>query len=126
MQIWFHDLLTQAADAKDKAGSLFSMFRIRSSFIDAKLVIGVLGSFGFSSIFVSILQLLLKIYRFFFSLQTTCHLNLIKRQLFLSFCQGVVLCVSLHVGGILLFFSIYFTPSKMIIFSNRIYIYIYK
>jgi len=61
LQFRFHDLLTQAADAKDKAGIRLSMFWKRSSFIDAKPVIGVLASFGFSSIVVDIiiLQLLL-------------------------------------------------------------------
>jgi len=60
LQFRFHDLLTQAADAKDKAGIRFSMFWKRSSFIDAKPVIGVLASFGFSSIVdIIILQLLL-------------------------------------------------------------------
>jgi len=61
LQFRLHDLLTQAADAKDKAGIRLSMFWKRSSFIDAKPVIGVLASFGFSSIVVEIiiLQLLL-------------------------------------------------------------------
>ena len=51
LQVWFHDLQTQAADAKDEAGVLFRMFWTRSSFIDAKPVnIGVLASLGFFSI----------------------------------------------------------------------------
>lgn len=44
LQRWFQDLLTHAADAKDKAGSLERMLWRRSSLIGVSTVNGFLGS----------------------------------------------------------------------------------